>query len=77
MDELLGFDLTSKNVDEMCDRIQKLCRDHEFEEALVEANSAKTRFPHNFKVLHSYANIYYYRYMTKLSKEDADNAISM
>ena len=75
MDELLGFDLTSKNVDDMCDTIEKLARLHEFEQALVEARNAISRYPHNFKVLYATANLYYYKYLSVQDKNAAESAI--
>ena len=57
MDELLGFDLTSKNVDDMCKRVDELSRKHEFDQAMIEANNAMSRYPHNFKVLYTTASL--------------------
>ena len=75
MDELLGFDLTSKNVDDMCKRVDELGRKHEFDQAMIEANNAMSRYPHNFKVLYATASLYYYRYLTRLDRKDAEKAI--
>ncbi len=61
VDELLGFDISSKNVDDMCDSIEKLYDDHDFVGAMREANEAMTRYPHNFKILYTCATLYYFK----------------
>ena len=76
MDELLGLELTSKNVDDMCAKVEELARDHEYEQAAIEVNNALTRFPNNFKVLLTCANLYYYKYMHRMEKKDSEKAIS-
>ncbi|RKM56896.1 helix-turn-helix domain-containing protein [Butyrivibrio sp. CB08] len=76
MDELLGLELTSKNVDDMCAKVEELARDHEYEQAAIEVNNALTRFPNNFKVLLTCANLYYYKYMHWMEKKDSEKAIS-
>ena len=75
MDELVGLELTSKNVDDMCDKVEELARNHEFEEAAIEINNALTRFPNNFKVLYTCANLYYFKYMARMEKKDSEKAI--
>jgi len=75
VDELLGFDLSSKNVEDMCESIEEHCRNHEFEQGIREANEAMTRYPHNFNVLYSCGNLYYYKALEERDAKDADNAI--
>ncbi|WP_026665576.1 helix-turn-helix domain-containing protein [Butyrivibrio sp. FC2001] len=76
MDELVGLELTSKNLEDMCDKVEELARKHEFEEAVIEANNALTRFPNNFKVIYTCGNLYYYKYMARMDKKDSEKAIS-
>ncbi len=78
MDELLGYDMSSKNVNDMCDAIEKFCDDHDFGSAIREANEAMTRYPHNFKVLYTCATMYYFKACDDQdNKEDAKNAIRL
>ncbi|MCR4588448.1 MAG: helix-turn-helix domain-containing protein [Lachnospiraceae bacterium] len=61
VDELLGYDLSSKNVEDMCNSIEKLYDSHAYEEAEQEAREAMIRYPHNFTVLYTCGNLYYYQ----------------
>ena len=45
VDELLGFDLSSKNIDDMVDSIEDLYHAYRFDEAVSEANNALVRYP--------------------------------
>ncbi len=76
MDELLGFDLTSKNIDDMCKSISELCTKHEFDQAELEAKNAMQRYPHNFKVLYECADMYYFKYLARQGQKDAEKAIT-
>ena len=77
IDELLGFDLTSKNIEDMCNSIEEHCHRHDYEQAVIESNDAMSRYPHNFKVIYTSASLYYYRYLSKLDKNDAKMAIEL
>ena len=50
MDELLSYDKSSKNIDKMVETIENLCDEHKFDEAVLEANSALTRYPHTVRL---------------------------
>ena len=43
MDELLGYNLSSKKVDDMHEKINDLCNAHNFKEAITEIKSAEQR----------------------------------
>nr|MCR5585502.1 helix-turn-helix domain-containing protein [Lachnospiraceae bacterium] len=76
VDELLGFDISSKNVDDMCDSIEKLYDAHDYVRAQREANEAMTRYPHNFKVLYTCATLYFFKATEEDDdKDDAETAI--
>lgn len=77
MDELLGFDLTSKNIDDMCKSISDHCTNHEFDQAEMEAKNAMQRYPHNFKVLYECADMYYFKYLSQSDEKDAEKAITI
>ena len=59
LDELVGYNMSSKKVDDMCKAIDNLVYDHRFDEAIRAANDAMIRYPHTFKVLHTCAEMYF------------------
>ncbi|MBE5841207.1 MAG: helix-turn-helix transcriptional regulator [Butyrivibrio sp.] len=77
MDELLSYDKSSKNIDKMVETIENLCDEHKFDEAVLEANSALTRYPHTFKVLLACAKLYYYKSYADMNAKDCDTAIDL
>ena len=77
LDELVGYDMSSKNIDAMCQRIDSLSCDHRFDEAIKEANDAMARYPHAFKVLHTCAEMYNRKTMESYDSEDAQKAIDL
>ncbi|MBO4457326.1 MAG: helix-turn-helix transcriptional regulator [Butyrivibrio sp.] len=77
LDELVGYDMSSKKIEDMCARIESLGLEHRFDEAIKEAGDAILRYPHNFKVLHTYADIYLLKTMETLNPDDAEKGISL
>lgn len=77
VDELLGYTMSSKKVDDMCEEIKKLYYELNFEEALIEAGNALARYPHNFKVLYTAANARYYKAFTSPGERDSEIAIEL
>lgn len=69
MDELLGYDKSTKNVDALAERIENLMHEHKFDEATIEAKNALARYPHTFKILHACAEMYRYKYVENQLKE--------
>ena len=69
MDELLGFDLSSKKIDDMCEKIDILARSHRFDEAITTAKDAMTRYPHTFKVLFACGELYSYKFLENKEKK--------
>ncbi len=76
MDELVGFDMSSKKIDDMCSAIKALALAHKFDEALLMAKDAVSRYPHTYKVLIALAEVHQYRYFTTKDPEDAKLAIA-
>ena len=77
VDELLGYNMSSKNVEDMCETIRKLSYELDFDRALAEAGNALARYPHNFNVLYTAANTRYYKAFTDLNEKDAKIAIEL
>ena len=77
VDELLGYNMSSKKVDDMVDRIGELCHNYRFEEAIAEINHALVRYPHNFKVLYNCAEVYFVKYVESENEQERDTAIDL
>ena len=77
MDELLGYDKSVKNIDTLAERIESLLKDHKFDEAVSEAKNALARYPHTFKILHTCAQMYAYKYVESRKMTDCEEAISL
>ncbi|MCR5684406.1 MAG: helix-turn-helix domain-containing protein [Lachnospiraceae bacterium] len=77
MDELLGFSLSSKKIDDMCNEIDILARHHQFDEAIRISKDAMVRYPYTFKVLCASADIYYYKFLEGKEKKDSEEAIGI
>ena len=77
MDELLGYDKSTKNVDAMAQLIEDLMHEHRFDEAVIEAKNALARYPHTFKILEKCATMYTYKYVESQDMADCDEAIEL
>ena len=77
VDELLGYDMSSKNIDDMVDSIEDLYHAYRFDEAVSEANNALVRYPHTFKILYCCAELFYLKYTEGDDEKDRDSAISL
>lgn len=77
MDEFLGYDMSSKNMDDMCERISDLCNARKYEEAIKEANNALVRYPHNFKVIYACSLLYYLKAYEQGDDKDREKAIEL
>ena len=77
MDELLGYDMSSKKIADMEKIISDLCHEYRFEEAASEAKNALVRYPHNFRILYTCAEMYYLKYIEGDNDQDRDTAIDL
>ena len=77
VDDLLGYEMSSKNVDDLDKSIDEYCNKHMFKEAIEEARNALARYPHNFKILYRAACAYYYKVCEEHRKEDAKTSIDL
>ena len=77
MDILLGYNLSSKSIDDISHRIFNLTRNRKFEEAISEAEKALVRYPTSFKIVRSSASLYAILYTVTVKAEDAKKAVSL
>ena len=77
MDQLLSYDMSSKNMDDMCTRISDLCAERRYDEAISEANTALVRYPHTFKVIYTCATLYYLKGYEQRNDGDKSKAIEL
>lgn len=75
MDELLGFQLSSKKMKDMCKEIDELARKHRFDEAIMIAKDAMVRYPQTFNVLYTCGDMYNYKFYETRAKKDSEEAI--
>lgn len=77
MDVLLGYNLSSKSIDDIYHRICTLTKDQKFEQAVSEAEKAIVRYPTSFKIIISCATLYNVLFNTTGKEEDAKQAIKL
>ena len=75
MDELLGFQLSSKKIEDMCKEIDTLARKHRFDEAIMIAKDAMVRYPQTFKVLYTCGDMYNYKFFETRDRKDSEEAL--
>ena len=51
MDILLGYNMSSKRIDDITQRIFSLTKEQKYEEAVSEAEKALVRYPASFKII--------------------------
>ena len=58
VDVLIGYDMSSKRVSDIVDRINTLAAEHKFEEAITVSKDAITRYPHDFGIIFTSGMMY-------------------
>ena len=58
VDVLIGYDMSSKRVSDIVDRINTLTVEHKYEEAIAVSKDAITRYPHDFGILFTSGMMY-------------------
>ena len=71
MDILLGYNVSSKGIDDIVSRIKELSNTQRFEEAKEVADRAIIRFPSSFKIIFECAELYYILYEVGQEKDDS------
>ncbi len=77
VDVLLGYSMSSKNVDDISDRLDALLHEDKYDEAISEAEKALVRYPGNFKILTNCADTYHVVSTIKDSKAYRKKAIEL
>ncbi len=77
IDELLSYDMSSKKIEDICDRIGTLCAERRYDEAVSDANTALVRYPHTFKVIYTCATLYYLKGYEQRNDKDKEKAIEL
>ena len=70
MDVLLRYDMSSKSIVDIAEKIKKLTNRHEFDEARFEADKALIRYPRSFKIIHQCAEMYSVLYTVSHEKNE-------
>ena len=58
VDVLIGYDMSSKRVDDIVSRINNFSAEHKYDEAIAVSRDALTRYPHDFRILFSSGMMY-------------------
>ena len=79
MDLLLGYNLSSKSIDDLSEKIKKLANRQKYDEAKLEADKALVRYPGSFKIIYSAAQLYTVLYAVSHEKNtrDKEKALSL
>ncbi len=77
VDVLLGYSMSSKNADDISDRLEALLQEDKYDEAIAEADKALVRYPGNFKILTNCADTYHIVSSVKDLKAYRDKAIEL
>ena len=77
MDILLGYNISSKNIKDISDRIIRLAENQKYVEAMSEAEKALVRYPTSFKIVRACAFLYAILYTVNGKEEDAKKSIAL
>ncbi len=77
MDILLGYNISSKTIKDISDRIIRLAENQKYMEAMSEAEKALVRYPTSFKIVRACAFLYAILYTVNCKEEDAKKSIAL
>ena len=77
MDILLGYNISSKTIKDISDRIIRLAKNQKYTEAMSEAEKALVRYPASFKIVRACAFLYAILYTVNGKEEDAKKSIAL
>lgn len=77
MDILLGYNISSKTIKDISDRIIRLAENQKYTEAMSEAEKALVRYPASFKIVRACAFLYAILYTVNGKEEDAKKSIAL
>ena len=77
MDILLGYNISSKTIKDISDRIIRLAENQKYMEAMSEAEKALVRYTASFKIVRACAFLYAILYTVNGKEEDAKKSIAL
>ena len=77
MDILLGYNISSKTIEDISGRIIRLAENQQYTEAVSEAEKALVRYPVSFKIVRACASLYAILYTVNGKEEDAKKSVAL
>ena len=77
MDILLGYNISSKTIEDISGRIIRLAENQQYTEAVSEAEKALVRYPVSFKIVRACAFLYAILYRVNQKEEDAKKSVAL
>ena len=77
VDVLIGFDMSSKRISDIVNRINTLTTERKYEEAITVSKDALTRYPHDFSILFASGMMYNAYAWEHQDKELSKTAINL
>ena len=77
MDILLGYNISSKTIEDISGRIIRLAENQKYKEAVSEAEKALVRYPVSFKIVRACASLYAILYTVNGKEEDAKKSVAL
>ena len=77
MDILLGYNISSKTIEDISGRIIRLAENQKYMEAVSEAEKALVRYPVSFKIVRACASLYAILYTVNGKEEDAKKSVAL
>lgn len=77
MDVLLGYNLSSKSIDDIYHRLCNLTTEQKLDEAVSEAEKALVRYPTCFKIIMACATLYNVLFINGGKEDDAKHAVEL
>lgn len=77
VDTLLGYGRQNNNIKDRINRIEQYILERDFEEALLEANKNLQKYPNNFDVVYTAANVYMIIFYEKKDENAMQKAIEL
>lgn len=77
VDVLLGYDRQNENIEKRIKRIEQYVKERDFEEAAIEVEKTMKKYPNNFDVVYTAANVYMLMYYEKKSDVIMKKAVQL
>lgn len=77
VDTLLGYDRQNKNIENRIKRIEQFMVERDFDEAVIETKKALKKYPNNFDIVYTAAQVYRIVYSEKKDEKAMKKAIEL